>query len=166
MEWNILKRNLSTDSLGNITVIACPEAFAQKILPDGKKLFKRFQGSGFINIPASSTEVIDLEITYDQMKMEALEIVNSNGLLTVDFFVYDTDNTFAGGQGYYSGTGLADILLNQFGFDVHIPKDYYRGESKYDSDLFKGMFVTVEITNHDTASCDNVGFNLDIQEVV
>lgn len=107
--------------------------FAAKNLPDGKKLFARTHGKKFTLTAGSNT--IDFDIPYAQAKLTGLEIINGEAGDNIDFFILDDD------VGTYST--VPNYVLNQFGYDVNVPKDYYVRESNYDADLYLNMCISM-----------------------
>lgn len=108
--------------------------FADKKLPDGKKLFKRVHG---VSAQVSgSPDNIDFVVPYNNCKITGVEIINGDFGDKVNFKVYDTP----------TGTlsGIPDLMLNQFGFNVNIRKEYHKDECNYDADLIKDMKIRVE----------------------
>lgn len=108
--------------------------FASKVLPNGKKLYTRVNG-----VQASvsgAPDNIDFVIPYDNCKLTGIEIIGGNAGDTVNLKVLDTP----------TGTvsGVANYMLNQFGFDVNVSKDYYKRDSAYDADLIKDMKIRIE----------------------
>lgn len=65
------------------------------------------------------------------LSINEIEIINCETGDSVDFFVLDSDT------GTY--TTVPNYPLNQFGFDVKCPNDFYRRLSNYDADLLQGM---------------------------
>jgi hypothetical protein len=130
------------DFLKNTTppnIAASNYPFASKILPNGKKLYARVHG-----IQASvsgDAYTIDFVIPYNDCKLTGIEIIGGNTGDTINLKVLDTP----------AGTisGIADYMLNQFGFDVNVSKDFYERDSAYDADLIKDMKIRIE---YDSAS--------------
>lgn len=130
--------------------------FAAKILPDGRKLYRRKHGfSGTVD--ANSTANIDFIIPYNTAKLNELEVMNPSEGDSVDLEVYDTP----------TGTisGYPNVKLNQFGFGVYMPNALYRDRSNYDADVIKDMKVRVVYTNN-TASSKTIYFNITLHEIV
>lgn len=110
--------------------------FADKVLPDGKKLFKRVHGvSASFN---NETKKIEFVIPYNECKITGVEILNCNYGDTANLNVYDSSTGII--------SGFPNVKLNQFGFNVFINEKYHKETSNYDADLFLGMKVSVEIT--------------------
>lgn len=110
------------------------QPFSDKILPDGKKIFIRVHGlSASVS---GAPDNIDFSIPYDLCKLTGIEILNGLAGDTCNLKVLDTP----------TGTisGVANAVLNQFGFEVNVAKDFYKRESSYDADLIKDMKVRIE----------------------
>lgn len=135
-ETNFIDTNNAIDFLKDNVI---PEVsstsypFASKTLPDGKKLFGRAHGKSFSLSAGANT--IDFDIPYAACKITGVEIVGGEVGDTLDFFVLDDDS------GTYST--VPNYILNQFGFDVGVAKDFYRRESAYDADLYYNMCVSI-----------------------
>lgn len=111
-------------------------AFADKVLPSGKKLFKRVHG---VEIDINNeTKAIELVVPYDMCKITGVEILNASLGDKVDLKVLDTP----------AGTisGVANYMLNQFGYSVFMRPDYHKETSSYDADLIKDMKLCLEVT--------------------
>ncbi len=136
------------------------EPFATKVLKDGSKLFRRKHGVKE-TIPAGQEKDIVFVVPYTKAKINKLEIIDANALDRVDLLVKSpVDANIAAAYGM-----PADILLNQFGFDVVVSELLYSDKSDYDADVFEHMQIIVTYKN-DTASDKTVGFNLIFHEVV
>lgn len=133
-----------------------PPPFASKVLSNGKKLFRRKHGvSG--TIEANSSGTLSLVIPYALAKINKVEIVNCAIGDTADLKVYDTP----------TGTisTVPNYMLNQFGFDVCLPDNFYVDESNYDADLIQNM--KIEITYKNNSSEDReVGINIVLHQLV
>ena len=141
-------------SKANKSVLQQSPPFAAKVLPNGKKLYTRVHG-----IQASvsgAPDNIDFVIPYDNCKITGLEIIGGNTGDTISLKVLDTP----------TGTisGIADYMLNQFGFDVNVSKDFYKRDSAYDADLIKDMKIRIEYDSIATLPA-LVYINLIIHEV-
>lgn len=130
--------------------------FASKQLASGERLFKRIHGVGPIAINANEIADLEIEIPYPHAKIEAIEILGQTTPVKAELFVEDSD------AGTYSGVSRSE--LNQFGFGVNTPKDFYRSASKFDADLYLGMWVVVQITNN-SGVVNNVSVNFELNEV-
>lgn len=141
------------DANGNI--IQTLQSFTSKSLPNGKKLFKRVHGSQASVLPGQTIE-INLIVPYNESKINEIDVVGGNTGDTCNFKVYDTiTGTISGIPGY---------MLNQFGFNVNVSKDFYKQESSYDADLIKDMKLQVQYTNNSLAST-TIGINFILHEV-
>ena len=128
--------------------------FTDKILPNGKKLYIRVHG--IQESVSGSPDTIDFNIPYNACKLTGIEIINGSVGDTCNLKIIDTP------EGIVSGTPNA--VLNQFGFDVNIGKDYYKRESSYDADLIKDMKIRVEYNSVNTLPV-NVYINFILHEV-
>jgi hypothetical protein len=145
------------------TVISCPAPFAMKVLPTGEKLFKRHGSyeydendeavNPFIEIPAGEARDYDIEIAFPLTKLQGVDIIGAGDLHSCEFFVI-LDDPQAG-----------EIILNQFGFNSAINKDFHKFESAYDADIPQGLILRTTIFNW-SSEASNVAINLDLNEVV
>jgi len=151
---NALK-NLSSD-VNIISNNSEQQPFASKILSNGKRLFRRKHGIAQV-IPANSSAVISMTVPYASCKINKAEIVNCSAGDMVDFKIYDTS----------AGTisGITDHMLNQFGFSVVMPDNFYEDESNYDADLIQDMKVKFTYTNNSNLD-RNIGINVTFHEIV
>jgi hypothetical protein len=130
--------------------------FAQKVLKDGKKLFRRKHGKRQI-IPKNSIGIITFEVPYVHCKIDEVEIINCCGNDNVDLKVLDN------AAGTFSG--VPNYVLNQFGFNVCLSDLYYTDSSNYDADLYQSMII--EVTYYNNFEEDkNIGINFVLHEVV
>lgn len=118
-----------------------------------KKLFRRVHG---VKKTLSGDTVFDLVIPYDNCKIDSIEILWAPECLQADLKVYDTP----------TGTisTVPNLMLNQFGFDAGVAKDFYAEKSQYDADLIKDMKVEVTLKNPDNSTKD-VCVNFILHEV-
>lgn len=138
--------------------------FADKRLPDGKKLFKREHGvTGQVqNVPVT----ISFSIPYNACKITRIEIIGGVVGDTVNFKVYDTpDGLIQQSMGVPAGEVDPHLLLNQFGFNVNVAKDYHMKDSEYDADLIKNMVLEVEYDAKDELLPRTIGINFILHEV-
>jgi hypothetical protein len=131
-------------------------AFLNKVLPDGKKLFRRKHGYT-ANIAGSSNGAIDMVVPYNTAKIAEVEIIGCQKGDKVDFKVYDDP----------SGTisTVPNLMLNQFGFGVWLTDNMYSDVSQYDADVILNMKIEVTYYNND-ASAKDVYVNIVYHEVV
>lgn len=150
---NWLKGNI----VGEVIVTTQPEQypFASKILPDGKKIYRRVRGVS-ANL-TSATTTIDYVIPYVSCKITGLQVINGKIGDTANFKVMDT----AAG----TVTGIPNYLLNQFGFDVNMIPVEANYPSKYDSDLFTGLVLRLEYTSVVEDPVRTIYINFDLHEV-
>ena len=142
-----------------VTVNAQP-AFADKILPDGRSLFRRKHGirqevPARIDVNTPSVTAIRFSVPYVAAKIDEVEIVNCTAQDTVDLKVLDSET------GAY--TTIPNYLLNQFGFDVNLSDIYYTDTSNYDAELNLGMQIEVTYKNYE-ADIKQIGVNFVLHE--
>lgn len=128
------------------------QPFSSKTLPNGKKLFART--TGFQATLTAGANVVNYTATYLWAKVTGIEIIGCEALDAVQLKVFDTTT------GTYST--IPDCQLNQFGYTVNLPKDFYSRMSSFDADLYVGMIIKIEYTS---ISAKTVGFNLILNEV-
>lgn len=116
--------------------IVSTSAFASKNV-GSYKLFKRIHGVAIDAVPGAN--VIEFVVPYNITKINCLEVIGGNIGDYCDFEVYDTP----------TGTisGVPNLMLNQFGFNVYISEGYYEQKSEYDADLIKDMKLECHIFN-------------------
>lgn len=138
-----------------IQEIASMPSFGSKTFYFGntlKKLYSRFTGQQFAIIQGANT--CDYTVTHAWVKMVGIELIAGELGDTASLKVIDT------AQGTYSG--VPNYVLNQFGFEVNVAKDYYARASQFDSDLYPGMIVRLE---YNSISAKTIGVNYLINEV-
>lgn len=142
------------DVPGPVTVGSAPAYAAKTFLSGGvvKKLYAR--NTGFQAAVIVGQTIISHTATHAWAKLLGAEIIGCNALDTINFKVYDT------AAGTYSG--VPNLLLNQFGFNVNLPEGYYRREAPYDADIYGGMVLKLEYTS---ATAKTIGVNLVLNEV-
>lgn len=114
-----------------------------------KKLFKRVHGAN-ATIDAGQTSSIDFVVPYAWAKFTGAEINGCSLKDTLDFTVHDTtNNDISGLDPQVYG---ANVLLNQFGFDVEMPEGPYQNTSDYDADLYQNMIIRCTYTNNSQSS--------------
>lgn len=137
------------DSNGNVVSTTSP--FASKELA-GKKLYKRVHGIS--ESLSSGSNTVSYTITYPWCKINAIEVIGAELGDTMSLKVKDD------ASGTYSGT--ANYVLNQFGFDVNIAKDYYEHKSEFDADLYVDMVLEITYTSQ---SAKSIGINFILNEL-
>ena len=137
---------------GNKSLIQSQMAFASKVLPDGKKLYKRMVGMSQA-LSAGSNNVIHT-VTFAHVKMVGVEIIGAELGDYCDFMVLDDTS------GTYST--IPNYQLNQFGWSVQMAAGKHEEKSNYDADLYVGMQIKLV---YNSASAKTVGFNFDLNEV-
>lgn len=130
--------------------------FAQKITKDGKRLFRRKHGVKKL-IQANSTDTINFIVPYTFAKINQAEIINCSVGDVCDLKVYDNS----------SGTisGVPNLMLNQFGFNVIMPNGMYVDQSNYDADLIQGMKIELTYTNN-SSEPKEIGFNITLHQLI
>lgn len=145
-----------------VTDIAATYPFAQKKLPDGKKLKRRKHGKRVVCAGNVNTSIV-FSVPYGHCKIDEVEIINCSGNDDVDLLVRDT------AAGTYSqmffGNAIPDVVLDQFGFDVACSDLYYSDSSNYDADLYLGMVIEIVFKNKEAES-KNIGINFVLHEVI
>lgn len=119
-----------------------------------KKLYARNTGMKFTVNNGSNT--LSYTMTYPWAKLLGAEIVGCDKLDTTDFKVYDT------AAGTYSG--VANAMLNQFGFTVNLNQDFYQRISPYDADVYVGMVLKLTYVSVAVLP-KTIGVNLILNEV-
>lgn len=129
--------------------------FASKDLPDGRKLYRRKHGYS-TNCAASADTDLVVSVPYDAAKINEIEIIGCPVGTKIDLKVLDTP----------TGTvsTYANYMLNQFGFDVRMPADFYRDHSQYDADVIKDMQIKITIKNT-TADAFDAFINIVFHEI-
>lgn len=144
------------DSVGSpITVINSQPAYGSKtFISNGqvKKLFARFSGIQ-VGLEIGTNE-ISYTVPFAWAKIIGIEVVGCENLDTASLKVYDS------ATGTYSG--VPDILLNQFCFDINLPKDFYSRMAQFDADVYQGMIIKID---YNSKSAKTVGINFLINEV-
>lgn len=116
------------------------------------KFFKRIHG--MTQAVTTGENTVLYTITYPWAKITGVEIVGSDIGDKACLSVLDSD------AGLISGT--PNLLLNQFGFTVNMPKDSYRYESKFDADLYQGLKIKI---TYNSISNKTIGINIILDEV-
>jgi len=116
--------------------------FTAKMIGD-RNLFMRVHGITYSVL--TGINVIDFVVPYAHCKINEVQLVNCESMDTANFEVY-----------------MGPYKLNQFGYDVVMPKDFYESKSSYDADLYEGL--TVKIT-YNSKSEKQIGVNIVLHEV-
>lgn len=130
------------------------EPFADKKVGE-KRLFQRTTGVSQ-SCAAESTTNIDFVVPYDHAKINGASVINCEPGDYVNFKVFDTPTG--------SLSGYPNVQLNQFAFNVQLPKDFYLCKSMYDADLIKNLKIRVEYYNA-SSSAKTIGVNYYMHEV-
>lgn len=132
------------------------EAFAEKNLANGKKLFRRKHGY-VLTLNASGSTTHTITVPYTAAKINEAEILWAPEGVKLSMKVKDTvTGTFS---------GVPNYVLNQFGFDVAVAKDFYSDYSQYDADVYGGMQIEFTFTNLTTVE-KQIGINLVFHEIL
>jgi len=154
-----LQKGSKASSLNKISqsvAVHASNPFADKSLPDGRKLYLREHGISSITIGASQTGSLVFEIPYISTKINGAMIVGCKMGDTVNFKVLDTSDGDI--------TGVPMYPLNQFGYNVNMTNDTYYKRYAYDADLSQGMHICIEYTNNGNSEI-TVAANLELHEV-
>jgi hypothetical protein len=134
-------------------VEAQTQPFGSKVLPNGKKLFRRAQGiSSALSVGSNN---ISFTIPYTACKITGVQVLNGEIGDTANFKVLDT----AAG----TVSGVPNYTLNQFGYNVNIVPDVADYPAKYDADMFVGLVLRLEYTS---ISAKTIYINFDLHEVI
>ena len=140
-----------------ITVEEMPQnyPFDKKTLADGSKIFRRKLGYT-LNCAPNAESSIEIVIPYTYCKINEMEIINCKAMDEASLLVLDKElNPFY---------GYSKAILNQFGFDVRLPNDFYVDKSNYDADLYKDMIIKIIYTNKSSEQ-RQIGINIILHEV-
>lgn len=116
------------------------------------KLYTRTHGQRFDLVQGSNN--LDFVIPYAQCKFNGLELTGAQEGDKVTLQVLDTP----------TGTisGVPNYLLNTFGTDVNVAKDFYSRESKYDADMIQNLKIRLV---YNSISAKNIGVNYMLHEL-
>lgn len=129
--------------------------FASKELANGKKLKRRTNGIQF-TIPANGSITVSYTCPYAQAKVNEVEVMWAPEMVSAIMNVKDTP------AGTYST--VPNAILDTFGTACNIAKDYWKGRSEYDADIYGGMVLEFVITNGSDIT-KTVGINMVFHEV-
>ena len=139
----------------NVVPMSMLSPFAAKKLAIGgtiKNLFARNTGKQFA-VTTGSNDLV-YTATFPWVKMIGLECIGCEIGDYAELRVYDTP------AGTYSG--VANALLNQFGYTLNMAKDYYSRVSPFDADVYIGMVLKITYTS---ISNKTIGINYLMNEV-
>lgn len=121
-------------SKGNRSTTVTLSAFSDKVLPNGKRLFTRVHGSS--GSVSGAPDNIDFEIPYPMCKLTGIDIINGELGDKINLKILDTS----------TGTisGVPNMVLNQFAYNVNIASSFHKFESRYDADMIQGLKIRVE----------------------
>jgi len=128
-----------------------PSPFASKVY-GSKKLFARNTGKQF-TVTTGANDLL-YTATFPWVKFSGLECIGGEALDYGELRVYDN------ASGTYSG--VANALLNQFGYTLNIGPGFYKRESPFDADLYAGMVLKITYTS---ISDKTIGINYIMNEV-
>jgi hypothetical protein len=141
--------NFKSKCNGKISNVQSP--FADKSIGT-KKIYKRVHGIQQSLIVGNND--IFFTISYPWVKITGIELIGGEILDRASFHILDTTT------GTYST--VPNFMLNCFGFDVNMKKDYYSHLSEYDADLYQGMQIKIV---YNSISEKTVGINFLLNEV-
>jgi hypothetical protein len=118
-----------------------------------KKLYKRLTGVQYDVVEGDN--IFYFVIGYNWCKITGLEMVNSDMLEFCNFSI--TDST----TGAYSG--VPNKVLSQFAYNVNLTDGSYKYLSEYDSDIYLGMQLKLEIH---ASRAKKIGINVFLDEVL
>lgn len=118
-----------------------------------KKLYRRKHGYTVDLVDGEATLLIPCP--YDLAKINEIEIINCETNDSINLLVLDkaVDPIY----------GLPNRLLNQFGFNVIMPNNFYRDISNYDADLSKD--IQIKVTFSSLTQTKTVGVNVVFHEI-
>lgn len=138
--------------------------FASKEMPDGKRLYRRIHGVE-IAIAANAETEYTFTVPYVFCKVTGAKIVWAFEGLKADFKIYDNAScSMQIAAGVPEAYRVPNAMLNQFGFDVNIAKDFHSDDSPYDADLYQDMKIKM-IFKNSTATAKTIGINIVLHEV-
>jgi len=129
--------------------------FAAKAMSDGKKLKRRTNGIQF-TIPANDSITVSYTCPYAQSKINEVEVLWAPEFVTAIMHIKDD------ALGTYST--VPNAILDSFGNSCNIAKDYWKGRSEYDADIYGGMVLEFVVTNGSSVS-KTVGINIVFHEL-
>ncbi len=138
-----------------VSIQSEPSFTAKTLLINGvkKNLFARNTGKRFAVTGSVITECI-YTATFPWVKMIGLECIGGEVGDYAELKVYDNSS------GTYSG--VPNLLLNQFGYELNIAANYYSRSSPFDSDVYAGMVLKVF---YYSVSNKTIGINYLMNEV-
>lgn len=137
----------------NKVIVGANSAFASKLI-GYKKLFRRKHGYKF-TLDASGIGSLIIVVPYNFCKINELEIIGCKPLDKLNLKILD--------RVVSPLYGVPSANLNQFGFDVLTPLDFYKDKSEYDADLIKDM--QVEVTYTSLTPSIEIGVNIVFHEI-
>lgn len=137
---------------GNKPIPQQQQPFASKVLPNGKKLFKREHG--IQQTVAVGPNIIIFTVPYSWAKLTGMEILYAEKLDTCDFMVLDSTT------GTYST--VPNMQLSQFGFSINIAEFKHEEVSSYDADLYLNMQIKLV---YKSVTAKTIGINFTLNEV-
>tara|TARA_R110000868_G_C10972548_1_gene770422 strand:- start:15806 stop:16237 length:432 start_codon:yes stop_codon:yes gene_type:complete len=128
----------------------------------GETAFKKVTGTKKV-IAANSTENIELTFPFTKGLIKGAKIINTHIGDSLNFKIKDTaTNTYSQAPIEVFG---ANIVLNQFGFDVYLTNESLEDTAEFAGELYSGMILCCEYTNN-TNESKTVYMNADIYELV
>jgi len=127
------------------------ETFSSKTIGD-YKLFKRVHGM-MVDCVIGDNDFI-FTVPYTLAKLNILEIIGCEVGDKASFYVLDTATGTL--------TTVPNMVLNQFGFNIAVAKDYYEQRSEYDADVFSGLQLRCVVNS---LSAKKIGVNFILNEL-
>lgn len=141
----------SYKTAGNKQIVNINSPFASKVY-GAKKLYKRVHGGN--QACSNGSNDILYTITYPWVKVTGVEIVGGEIGDTVSFYILD--------KAVSPIYGVANAVLNQFGYDVNVAKDFYPYKSEFDADAYENLQLKMSYTS---ISEKTIRFNFIMNEV-
>lgn len=140
--------------ISNVAAVSTASIGSRVVLINNvyKTLYQRV--CGIQAAVAVGANTISYTIPFSWVRFFGVELFNGEALDYTDFKIYDT----AGGA--YSG--VPNQLLNQFGYNANVAKDYYVRTANFDADLYIGMIIKL---TYNSVSAKTIGLNFLLNEV-
>ena len=130
-------------------------AFSSNYTTDGK-LFRRKHGYKF-TVDANELKQFEIIVPYAKCKIDSVEIIGCHKSDTSNFKILDDD--------LGTITTIPKQQINQYGFDVNMTDDFYKDQSRYEADLFAGLYIKIEYQEN-MGLQKEISVNIDFHEVV
>ena len=139
------------DRLNPVVEVQTLPAFASKTFGD-KKLYKRVHGVR-PSLSQGSNDIV-WEVPYAWIKFMSIEIMGAENGDYCSLYVLDSEEGLI--------TTVPNYVLNQFGFEANIAKDFYCHKSEFDADLYAGLQVKIV---YNSVSAKSIGINFVMNEL-